>query len=242
MTLGSVLTIGGTIPIPLEGAIARGAGFLIRLWERTRLRFSSDGGSGRSRSPGSEARADDPDRALLLEILAAYPHDTSAYSLLVRRHWRRVWTLCQGVLVNPHDAEEATQDTFLKVHRHLPRFRFDSRFATWLHRVAVNTALSLHASRRRETGVIERLTRDPLLLSRWLPKAAPGPERLREDLRLALEAMDPRDRAIVVLHVLEGIPYDDLAEALEMSPGAVRMRAMRARERLRDLLGEFGVD
>lgn len=203
------------------------------------------------RDPGSTGGADDdpagarefhevpdsdPDAELLRAVIAEHPHGTRAFAALMERFWMRTWTQCQAILLNEADAEEATQDVFLKVHRYLPGFRFESRFSTWLHRIARNTAINVFQSRKREQAARKRAERDPVLGVFWLPWKDHGPGMTRLDLRAALDQLDPEERSILVVHEIEGLSYEEIAEDLEVSAGAVRMRAMRAREKLRKLM------
>ena len=177
--------------------------------------------------------ASDPDRDLLIGVLQEYPHGTRRFTELVELHWGRVWMISQSVLMNEHDAEEVAQDTFLKVHRNLLGFRFESRFSTWLNRIARNTALTKLASRRRDRSAKERVTEDPTLSVWWLPRKSPDPAGGRSDMGRALDALPVDDRLLLGLRELEGRDYDEIAEALEIAAGAARMRVSRARERLR---------
>lgn len=190
--------------------------------------------------PAADPARTDPDAELLRRVLGEYPHETRAFTALVQRHWGRVWSICQAILLDPDDAEDAAQVAFLKTHRYLPSWRGESRFVAWLARIARNAALDLLASRRREREARERLGEDPLLLRLWAPARAADPAGPFLDLRRALAGLDPPDRVVLVLHEIEGVSYEEIAEWLDDSPGAVRMRAMRARRRLRDALERAG--
>ncbi len=191
---------------------------------------------GGSAPDAARAPGPDPDRELLDRVLAEYPHGTAAFAELMERHWRRAWNLSQSVLLHEQEAEEATQDVFLKVHRYLPSFRGESRFTTWLSRIARNTALSRLAAIRRRRDTRRRVERDVWLKEAWSPWRPPRPGSGTSAVRQALESLEDEDRAVLVQHVLEGVPYEEIAEAFEMTAGAVRMRAMRARQRLRAAL------
>lgn len=178
----------------------------------------------------------DPDRELVEKALAEHPDGTRWFTELVARHWGRVWSLCQAILLSPHDAEDAAQAAFLKAHRHLGTYRFESTFVAWLARVARNAALDALARRTRERDARGSVGADPGLLRLWSPAGAPDPTRRYLDLRRALARLEPADRMVLLLRETEGVPYAEIAEWLEMTPGAVRMRALRARRRMRAAL------
>jgi RNA polymerase sigma-70 factor (ECF subfamily) len=177
--------------------------------------------------------AADRDQDLLDRVLDEYPHSTRWFAVLVSRHWERIWSLCQAILLNQEDADEATQDTFLKVHRYLLSFRGESRFATWANRIARNSALNLLASRGRDRRAEDRVIGDPTLLDWWRPWKAPDPSRRVFLLERALRALHADERTVLILRELEDVPYDEIAVVMGISAGATRMKALRAREKLR---------
>ncbi len=190
--------------------------------------------SSRSAPPAADA---EDERELLDAVFEEYPHGTRAFSRLMSRYWARVWAVSQAILLNDQDAEEAVQDTFLKVHRYLLSYRFESKFTTWLYQVARRAALSRLASRTRRRRLLDEVLSDPVLMQQWRPwRARERAETSSPDLRAALARLDVEDRIVLVMHELEGYGYDEIGEALEMSAGAVRMRALRARNRLRKRL------
>lgn len=173
-----------------------------------------------------------------------------AFELLVRRHERRVFGLLMRMLGSREEAEDVAQETFLNLHRHGHRFRRESRFSTFLYRVAVNAALN----RRRSLGR-RRAHTDAFGEAQAIGHAAsPGgadPEQalasgeLRERLGRELLALPESLRAPVVLYDVEGLSYGEIAEVLEVAEGTVKSRIHRARQALRarlgDLLAEPGV-
>jgi RNA polymerase sigma-70 factor (ECF subfamily) len=173
--------------------------------------------------PDARPLETDHDRDLLLLVLREYPHGTRWFARLVTRHWPRVWTICQAVLLNDDDADDATQEAFLKAHRYLRGFRFECSFGTWLARIARTSALDVLAAHRRESTARARVARDPVLRLLWSPWRAPVPAGGATPLSQALERMNPSDRLILVLHDVEGMEYEELAGALELAPAAARV-------------------
>jgi len=173
--------------------------------------------------------------------------DRSAFDLLVLKYQHRVLKLVSRFVSNPAEAEDVAQDAFLKAYRALPSFRGESAFYTWLYRIAINTAKnSLVATRRRPVDFDLDL-QDPDQFDRHAKlKEIDTPERvlLTEEIRQVVQgAMEqlPEDlRTAIVLRELDGLSYEEIAEAMECPVGTVRSRIFRAREaidkRLKPLL------
>ncbi len=163
---------------------------------------------------------------------AAAAGDRQAYESIYRRHAPRlyavVWRLCGGQAAR---ADDVLQDTFIRAWRALPQFRFESALATWLHRLAVNTALmDLRARRAEGEPADEAVLAD-------LP-ARDACQAQRIDLERALETLPPRARAVLVLHDIEGWKHHEIAEALDMAVGSSKAQLHRARGLLRVRMGE----
>lgn len=178
----------------------------------------------------SRAPTADDDAA---DVRAAAAGDVPAFERLYRRHAGRVhgviWRLVGGVQAR---AEELAQETFLRAWQRLAGFRHDSRFSTWLHRLAVNTALmDLRAGRARTTATEEPL--DDLPAGSHVE--VPG---LRIDLEQAVAALPPRARAVLVLHDIEGWQHQEIAVELGTAVGTSKAQLHRARQLLRRYLEE----
>ena len=162
--------------------------------------------------------------------------DVTAFEQLYRRHHRRV----HGVVVRlvgraGTQAEDLTQDAFVRAWQALPAFRFESTVATWLHRLAVNTALMALRSRRSRPWH-EDDDEDALLSLSVADTASQA--AIGRDLASAVAALPPRARAVLVLHDVEGWTHDEIAEALEMAVGSSKAHLHRARSLLRTRIGE----
>lgn len=162
--------------------------------------------------------------------------DVAAFEQLYRRHHRRV----HGVVVRlvgraGTQAEDLTQDAFVRAWQALPAFRFESTVATWLHRLAVNTALMALRSRRSRPWH-EDDDEDALLSLSVADTASQA--AIGRDLASAVAALPPRARAVLVLHDVEGWTHDEIAEALEMAVGSSKAHLHRARSLLRTRIGE----
>ena len=181
----------------------------------------------------------DPDLPL---VEATARGDLAAFEELVRRYDARLLRITQQVTHNLDDAQEAVQETFLKVFQKLHQFHGNSKFSTWLTRIALNEALT-RLRRRRFTEIPLEYEDDdgehlPLDLADW----SPNPEQLcsraelRELLRGALEKLPSSLRVVFVLRDIEEFSIKDTAEILNLDPTAVKARLFRARLHLREKL------
>ena len=178
--------------------------------------------------------AADADQALARQAAAG---DLPAFEALYRRHAGRVHGVIAR-LVGHHGAraEDLTQDTFVRAWQALPGYRFESAFTTWLHRLAVNTALmDLRARRARpqaEAG-------EDALEEFGTPDSAGQATALGLDLERAVATLPPRARAVLVLYDVEGWKHEEIADALGMAVGSSKAQLHRARGLLRTRLGDF---
>jgi RNA polymerase sigma-70 factor, ECF subfamily len=154
---------------------------------------------------------------------------------LVRQHADRVYRLAYRLSGNQHDAEDLTQETFIRVFRSLQNYQ-PGTFEGWLHRITTN--LFLDMVRRRARIRMESLPED----YDRVPADDPNPEqiyydsRLGPDLQAALDSLPPEFRAAVVLCDIEGLSYEEVAGTLGVKLGTVRSRIHRGRQALRDYL------
>jgi len=162
--------------------------------------------------------------------------DTRAFETLYRRHSRRiyavVWRLAGGQAAR---AEDLVQEAFIRAWQALPNFRFESAFSTWLHRLAVNTALMDIRSR---SGNEDRETDDSPLEVIATHDTAGQRTRERIDLERAVATLPERARAVLVLHDIEGWKHEEIADELGMAVGTSKAQLHRARNLLRTRLGE----
>lgn len=161
--------------------------------------------------------------------------DTGAFESIYRRHAGRVHGVIAR-LVGAHGAraEDLTQEAFVRAWQALPQFRFESAFATWLHRLAVNTALM--ELRGRRSG--PRFDDDEALGDVGVADSAGHGAALAMDLERAVATLPPRARAVLVLHDVEGWKHEEIAGELGMAVGSSKAQLHRARQLLRVRLGE----
>jgi len=190
---------------------------------------------------GRAARVDDPDRALLERWRAG---EAAAFDALVRRHEGRVYRILLRLLGSPDEAEDASQETFLNLHRYAGRFRAEARFSTFVYRVAVNAALNRRRSLRRRRARLEALVEEQAG-GHARPAAPRGPEEaalgreVQRRVQRAIVELSPRLRAPLVLYDIEGLPYAEVARVLGLPEGTVKSRIHRARCALRGQLRDL---
>ena len=184
-------------------------------------------------------------------VQAAKTGDLDAFEELVNRHERRIYTLARRITANEQDAEDVTQEAFLSALEHLPDFREESSFGTWLSRIATHAALKLLRKRKGlPTESLDATAEDgalphPEYIADWRE----SPERLvqrHETARLiddALAELDEGHRVVFLLRDVEGLSVKETADALSLSEANVKVRLLRARLQLREhLTRAFGDD
>jgi RNA polymerase sigma-70 factor (ECF subfamily) len=163
--------------------------------------------------------------------------DKKAFDPLVIKYQQRIANLISRFIRDQDEVLDVTQETFIKAYRALPNFRGDSQFYTWLYRVAINTAKNHLAtlSRRPPQGDIEAEIAEQMDMGTRL-KEQETPERLAEEADLKaviLESIDklPEElKTALTLREIDGLSYDEIAEAMDCPIGTVRSRIFRARE------------
>ena len=181
-------------------------------------------------------------------VRAAKAGDLDALEELTTRHERRIYSLAYRILQNPHDAEDVTQQAFLSAVENLARFREESSFATWLYRIATFAALKVIRKRKGlDTISLEEATEpredfDSIPHPEYIADWKQSPEQLverNETQRLlddALAQLDERHRLVFLLRDVEGMSIAETAAALGLTESNVKMRLLRARLQLRELL------
>ncbi len=162
-------------------------------------------------------------------LAAARAGDVTAFEALYRANVAWVYGLCLRMLGDRGRAEETTQDTFVRAWQRLASFRGDSSFSTWLYRVAVNTAASaLRSQRSRPRGSADL---DGLEVA-----LRPAPSEARIDLERAIALLPAGARSVLVLHDVEGLRHEEIAEVLGCAVGTSKAQLHRARRMLKEVL------
>ena len=185
------------------------------------------------------------DEAVL--VAQAREGDDKAFGELVRRYEGKIFRLAQHVTQNREDAEDVLQETFMKAYEHLDQFKGDSKFYTWIVRIAVNQALMKLRRRKSDKSVSldETIDTGEDTLVREIAAWDENPEqRFSRDelggiLDTAIESLEPPYRSVFVLRDIEELSTEETAEALNLSVPAVKSRLLRARLQLREKLTRF---
>ena len=166
-------------------------------------------------------------RGLNGDVALAAGGDASAFERLYRTHVAKIHSLTRRML-GTHEADEVTQDIFVRTWQKLGQFRGDSAFSTWLHRLAVNVVIE----RRRSFAIHrERMSDDPTALD----QLTVGPSRadLTVDFEAAIGQLPPGARQIFVLHDIEGYKHREIAVMLDIATGTSKRQLHRARMLMR---------
>jgi RNA polymerase sigma-70 factor (ECF subfamily) len=158
--------------------------------------------------------------------------DSQAFQKVYETNVGRVYALCLRMSGDPQRAEELTQDVFVRAWEKLALFRGESRFSTWLHRLAINVVLQDRRTRGRR-GDREQTTADLDIYGAAAQKAMPG---TRVDLERAIAGLPEGARRIIVLRDVQGYKYDEIAEITGVSLGTVKAQIHRARALVREAL------
>ena len=166
------------------------------------------------------------EQALVEACRAQLPHDTSAFTELLRRHEPSVYSVCYRYLGNRADAEELSQDVFLQVFHHFGQFQGRSAFSTWLYTIV------RHACLRRLSRIQRRLAVEAEAGAQAGPATTNPEARLVavDHVNAVLGRLDPDDREVIVLRHLAGLSIAEVAEILGIGLSAAKMRLSRAIE------------
>lgn len=196
----------------------------------------------------SSGDADDERRVVAALVHRAADGDDEAFAELFRRFRDKVYRICYRFTRDHDEAMDLLQTTFIKAHRSLASYREESAFATWISRIATNCAIDQSRVQRREGAVdlddemeseavagAEGIAPRPGLA----PSAAALNAELGDAIQAAVERLSEKHRSVFTLHCVEGMPYQQIAETLQISIGTVMSRLFHARRYLRRSLAPY---
>jgi len=177
-------------------------------------------------------------------VAQAKAGDQNAFGELVNRYERKIYRLAKNITRNDEDAEDVLQDAFLKAYTHLDNFKGDSKFYTWIVRIAVNEALMRLRKRKTDRSVPldepvelgEETVQREIAVWEDNPEQQYSQEEWRRILDEAVESLKPDFRTVFVLREIEELSTEETAETLGISVPAVKSRLLRARLALRERL------
>ena len=180
-------------------------------------------------------------------VLKSQQGDVRAFDVLVERYHGKIYGLTYNMTSNREDAEDLTQDVFVKAFEALPRFKGKSSFYTWLYRIAVNKTINYRKKRNRKRALSldqfdQEIKTDDVyhdLTTKGSPLRNISLSELQEKLNEALQHLSEKHRTVVVMHDMQGIPHDEIAKVVGASVGTVRSRLFYARRQMQTELTEF---
>jgi RNA polymerase sigma-70 factor (ECF subfamily) len=176
--------------------------------------------------------------------------DQTAFDEMVARYWDRIYAMVNQLLRNTQDAEEVTQDAFIRAHRGLVNFRGDSAFSTWLYQIATNLARNRYWywwRRKRDKTISFDQPIGPdneTSLAEIIPAEVETPDDITvtqefvDKIGEGMAKLTPKHREILTLRNIRNLSYEEIAQILGLSVGTVKSRIARARESLRAKLGD----
>ena len=196
----------------------------------------------REESPAANATVDD--RVLVRQ---AQGGDYSAFDTLVQKYQERVYATIYHMTSNHEDANDLTQDTFIKAFQALKTFKGGSSFYTWVYRIGVNKTINFLKQRKNRSHMSLNdldfnAEHDPdlvALISDRTPRREVNLAELQEKLNEAMQKLSDSHRLVVTLHDVQGLPHDEIAEIMDCNIGTVRSRLFYARQQLQAYLSEY---
>ena len=208
-------------------------------------------------SPAARARAlkavREGEAEVDLELVRrAQKGDEAAFRQLVERHQRRAFAIALSLVRHEQDARDIVQDAFLRVHKSLPSFQGTSSFFPWLYRIVTNLAIDLVRRPGRNTDELEEERQrssspggvdqpDPMWVAR-IDGADPVDVLRRKELadrmREAIDALPSYHKAVILMREVEGMSYEEMAEAMQVSKGTIMSRLFHARQKLQKALAD----
>ena len=173
--------------------------------------------------------------------------DTAAFNKLVNLYHSRIYTLTYQMTSNREDAEDLTQEIFVKAFEALPRFKGRSSFYTWLYRIGINKTINYRKKRNRNRplsldAMEQEVKQDESyhdLSSKDSPLRNLSLSELQLKLNEAMQRLSEKQRTVVVMHDMQGMPHDEIAKVVGVSVGTIRSRLFYARRQLQADLGEY---
>jgi RNA polymerase sigma-70 factor (ECF subfamily) len=195
--------------------------------------------------PQDAAESEDLDDLTL--VLRAKKEDMRAYDGLVRRYQERIYATVYHMTSNHEDANDLTQETFIKAFRALKSFKGDSSFYTWIYRIAVNKTINFLKQRKNRVqislnDVDFNAENDPdlvALVSEKTPRRDLHLSELQEKLNAAMLKLSEHHRMVVTLHDVQGLSHEEIGKIMDCNVGTVRSRLFYARQQLQAYLSDY---
>ena len=171
----------------------------------------------------------DEDHDVIRQVLKG---DVNKYRVLVEKHQRAVFNLCYQMLNNYEDAEELTQDVFVKAYEHLAGFRFKYRFFSWIYRIAINRTLAHIKQQSRQTGIAN--------IRYKLAETDEEENDRNTHLKMAIDLLKENFKTVIILKYYEQLSYKEMSVILEIPEKTIRSRLYDARIKMKQILEDTG--
>ena len=167
--------------------------------------------------------------------------DMAAFQNLVERHKKKIYFIAYDILGDYHEAEDISQDVFIKVFRNIKKFRKDAKMSSWIHHITVNTCIDVIRKRKSkpkismDDGVLSHIEDNPpVCSSRGMnPEQSAETAIFQQQINNALQNVTPRERTVFVMRHYNDFKINEIADALEVSSGTVKSLLFRALKKLR---------
>ena len=194
-----------------------------------------------------DAPAAVPAVADALLVQRAQTGDMRAYDSLIQRYQERVYSTIYHMTSNHEDANDLTQEAFIKAYKALPSFKGDSSFFTWVYRIAVNKTINFLKTRKNKihlslNDLDFNAEHDPEIVafvSDNTPRRDLGLSELQEKLNEAMQKLSDTHRLVVTLHDVQGLSHEEISKIMDCNTGTVRSRLFYARQQLQALLSDY---
>lgn len=174
-----------------------------------------------------ESIAIDEDHDVIRQVIGG---DVNKYRVLVEKHQRAVFNLCYKMLNNYEDAEELTQDIFVRAYEHLSGFRFKYRFFSWIYRIAINRTLAYIKQQRRHTDIEN--------IGYKLAESSEDENDRSTHLKMAIDLLKENYKTVIILKYYEQLSYKEISIILEIPEKTIRSRLYDARISMKQILEE----
>jgi len=202
------------------------------------------------KNPKNENNTQNPEKKEVSDnelVQKAQLGDMHAFEELVNRYHSKIYGLTYNMTSNREDAEDLTQEIFIKAYKALPRFKGKASFYTWLYRIAVNKTINYRKKRNRKRALSldqfdQEIKQDDayrVLTAKGSPLRKISLSELQKRLNEALQNLSEKHRTVVILHDMQGIPHEEIAKMVGTSVGTIRSRLFYARRQMQAELMEF---
>ena len=179
-------------------------------------------------------------------IRRAQGGDVAAFEQLINEHQKRIFSIAYRVAGNPDDAADMAQEVLVKIFKNINKFKGDSKFSTWIYRVATNTCLDelKRLKRHKAYSLDQELETEDGAVSVDVEDTAPTPEQsaerkaIRSAVNSAIAKLGEEHKKVIILRDIQGFSYEEIAKMLNCSDGTVKSRISRARAKLKKILSQ----